>query len=143
MGGCARLVGGADGDRLRLKARALGDLLLKRRGPLLSQLFKFIALLLGFELCVLSSSEVPANSQKSRRLALFVHVRSPTRCDPAHIAIRTDNPKLCLVIVSIFDVIIDCLPVLIAIICIPSGNNVFARYPSPERKAQLSTPRRP
>ena len=98
-----------DLDHLTLEPGALGDLLLKQRGLPLSQLLKFIAMLLGLELCLFSSSDVHADSQKSHRLPMFVHVGASTRCDPAHTAVRKGNPILCLVIFAVFDRILDCL----------------------------------
>ena len=105
-----------DLDHLTLEPGALGDLLLKQRGLLLPQLLEFIAMLLGLELCLFSSSDVHADSEKSHRLPLFVYLHTPTRCDPAHTAVRKGNPILCLVIFAIFDRILDCVSNLIAII---------------------------
>src|SRR6266487_2646257 len=94
------------------------------------------------QLCHLSSSNVHAESQKTYRLPLFVCVHTSTRCDPAHTAVRKDPPKLCVVIFAVFDRIPKCLSDFIAIIRMPSGNEVFECDLSGKREAQLSTARR-
>src|SRR5947208_803818 len=91
------------------------------------------------QLCLFSSSNVHADSQKTFRLPVFVCVHTSTRCDPAHTAVRKNPPKLFLVIFAVFDRIPKCLSDFIAIICMPSGNEVFECDLSGNREAQLGT----
>src|SRR5947207_14147173 len=101
-----------------------------------------MALARRLQLCLFSSSNVHADSQKTYRLPLFVCVDTSTRCDPAHTPVRKDPPKICLVIFAVFDRIAECLSDLVAIIWTRSGNEVFERDLSGNREAQLSTARR-
>src|SRR5205809_6204646 len=94
------------------------------------------------QICQLSTRNVHADSQKTYRLPLFVCVHTSTRCDPAHTAVRKNSPKLCVVIFAVFDRIPKYLSDFIAIIRMPSGNEVFKCDPSGNRKAQLGTPLR-
>src|SRR4029450_6134735 len=91
------------------------------------------------QLCLFSSSNIHADSQKTYQLPLFVCVHTSTGCDPAHTAVRKNPPKLRLVIFPVFDRMPKCLPDSIAIICMPSGNEVFECDLSGNRKAQLGT----
>ena len=84
--------------------------------------------------CQLSTRNVHADSQKTYRIALFVYLHTPTRRDPAHTPVRKDPPKLCVVIFAVLDCIPECLSDFIAIIRMPSGNEVLERDFSRNRK---------
>jgi hypothetical protein len=98
-------------------------------------LLELVALLLGLQLCLFSSSHINAHPQKSHRFSVIVYLYTPACRDPAYIAVCENNPKLCLVILAIFDRILDCVADLIAIIYMPSGNEIFERDLSRRRQA--------
>src|SRR6478672_3941386 len=62
-------------NHLTLETRALGDLFLEQRSLLLPQLLEFIALLLGDNLCLLSSCDIHAHSQETHRFSASVCLR--------------------------------------------------------------------
>src|SRR5262249_3567488 len=61
--------------------------------------------------------------------------------DPAHTAVRANNPKFCLVIFAILDGVMHCLPDFVAIVRVRTRNELFKCDPSKGRKTQLSTAR--
>src|SRR5262249_310757 len=68
-------------------------------------------------------------------------LHASTRADPAHTAVRANNPKFCLVISAILDAVMRWLPDFGAIVRVRTGNELFKCDPSKGRKTQLSTAR--
>src|SRR5215471_4476859 len=118
--GDATLFAGTTLDHLTFEPGALGDFSLKESRFLLPEPFKFTALSLRQQLCFFSRTNVQADSRKPFRLALFIHLHASARADPLRTSIRSNNPKLRLVIFAILDRLIYCLTNFITIICVPS-----------------------
>src|SRR5262249_18026412 len=128
-------------NHLTFEPRALSDFSFKERGPLMPEPFKLTALLLRQQLCLFSLRDVQADSNQPLRVSVFIHLDAAARADPLHSAVCTNHPKLCLIIFAISDRVIHCLPDFLAILCVPSGNELFKCDPSRSGETQLCTAR--
>ncbi len=138
----APLFAGTTLDHVPFEPRALRNFSLKERGFLLPKSFQFTALLLRQRLCLFSRRDVQADSRKPLRLAVFIHLHAAARANPVHTAVPPNNPKLCLVIFAMLDRLIHGLPGFVAIIFVPSGNELFECDFSRSRETQLRPTRR-
>src|SRR4029079_3429026 len=106
------------------------------------ELFKFVALSPAEELCLFLRRDIEADSSKALRFSMLIGLHSPTRADPLHTAVRARHPEICLVILVILDCSTHRVPNFVAIVSVPSGNQVLKGDPSGNRETQLSTARR-